>query len=113
VGPGAQLIKRLEQVPSKLRDVAARMAQGIHTSANEVYVLDLVSDNGALITAHSKQLDKDIVLERAAVSSFLQGREIKSYRILSSNKVVIIPYEVRNSTTEFIPEVELKRRFPA
>jgi hypothetical protein len=112
VGKGAALFERLSKMPVRLGDIAARMAQGIRTSANEVYVLDSVSASGNLITAHSKQLDRDVKLERKAVSLFLQGREIKPYRILPSGKVVIIPYGVENGDTKFITEKEMRARFP-
>jgi len=112
VGTSAVLFEKLRQMPVKLGDVAERMAQGIRTSANEVYVLDLVSDSGNLITAYSKQLDKNVKLERNAVSLFLQGREIKPYRILPSGKVVIIPYRVENGRTQLLSEGELQKNFP-
>lgn len=112
VGSGSALFDRLSQMPVKLGDVAERMAQGIRTSANEVYVLDLVSEDGPLVQAKSKQLDRVVTLERRSLSSFLQGREIKSYRILHSGKVVIIPYRVQNKQAQFIPEKELKQEYP-
>ncbi len=112
VGHGAGLFERLSRMPVKLGDVAARMAQGIRTSANEVYVLDLVSVSGNLITAHSKQLDQDVKLERKALSLFLQGREIKPYRVLPSGKMIIIPYCIENGRTILISEKELRDKFP-
>jgi len=112
VGPGAPLFERLGEMPVKLGDVAARLAQGIRTSANEVYVLELVSDSGELIQARSKQLDRIVALERELVSSFLKGREIKPYQVLPSGQVVIIPYRVKDGHTTLISESELKQRFP-
>jgi len=112
IGLGAGLLDKLGCMPHKLGDVAARMAQGIRTSANEVYVLDLVSDEGEFITVHSKQLDRDIPLERAGVRLFLQGREIKPYRVLPSGKVVIIPYQVEDTRVKLLSTREMKTRFP-
>ncbi|MBN1660138.1 MAG: Eco57I restriction-modification methylase domain-containing protein [Anaerolineae bacterium] len=112
VGPGATLFERLGEMPVKLGKVAARMAQGIRTSANEVYVLDVTSDEGNLVQARSKQLDKVVTLERESVRPFLKGREIKPYRILASDQVVILPYRIRDGRIELIPESEFRRRFP-
>ncbi len=67
-GERGSLLERLKRMPVKLGDIAERMAQGIRTSANEVYVLDLVSGGKSLITAHSKQLDQKVKLERKTVS---------------------------------------------
>jgi len=111
VGPGAPLFERLSEMPVRLGDVAARLAQGIRTSANEVYVLEFVSEDGESIQARSKQLDRIVTLERELVSSFLKGREIKPYQVLPSGQVVIIPYRVEDGRTTLIPESELKQRF--
>ena len=99
-------------MPVKLGDVAERMAQGIRTSANEIYVLNMVSEKDDFIIAHSQQLDRDFELERTSISLFLQGREIKPYRILPSGKVVIIPYRHEFGHAKLIPEEEFRERFP-
>lgn len=112
VGPGAGAFNELTKWPAKLADIAERMAQGIRTSANEVYVLDLVRESGNTITARSKILNRDVKLEREAVSLFLQGREIKPYRVLPSGKVVIVPYTIQNGRAVLISEPELQKRFP-
>ncbi len=112
VGKGSDLFEKLKAMPVKLGDLADRMAQGIRTSANEVYVLDVVSTSKKNLTARSEALRKNIELERTAVSRFLQGREIKPYAIKPSGKVVIIPYEVSNGRAAFISEQEMNRRFP-
>jgi type I restriction-modification system DNA methylase subunit len=113
VGPGAALFERLSEMTVRLGDVAVRIAQGIRTSANEIYVLELASDDGELVQARSKQLDSVVVLEREVVSSFLKGREIRPYQVLSSGQIVIIPYRVRQGRTELIPEREFKQLFPS
>jgi hypothetical protein len=112
IGPEAKLFERLRRIPAVLGDVAARMAQGIRTSANEVYVLDLVAEDKDSLTAYSKQLQINIELERGAVSLFLQGREIKRYRIMPSGKAVIIPYRTLESGIELIPETEFREILP-
>ena len=111
-GPGASLFERLSNIPVKLGHAASRMAQGIRTSANEVYVLETVSDDGVLVQARSKQLERVVTLERDTVLPFLKGREIKPYQVLPSSQVVIMPYRVRDGRAELIPESEMRRRFP-
>jgi type I restriction-modification system DNA methylase subunit len=112
VGLGASLFERLCEMPVRLGDVVERMAQGIRTSANEVYVLELVSEGENLLQAQSKQLNRVVPLERDVVAPFLKGREIKPYQILPSSQVVIIPYRVKGGRIELIPEDELERKFP-
>jgi hypothetical protein len=112
VGDGLRLFAKLQKLPLKLLDVADRIGQGIRTSANEVYVLDSISSKGSLVTARSKHLGRNVTIERAAVLPFLQGREIKSYHIRSSGKLVLFPYRLKAGKAELIAEGELTDRFP-
>jgi hypothetical protein len=58
------------------------------------------------------KLGKEIRLERKTVSLFLQGQEIKSYRILPSGKVLILPYRIEEGRAVLIVEKEFKEKFP-
>ncbi|NLN59387.1 MAG: N-6 DNA methylase [Deltaproteobacteria bacterium] len=112
VGQGATLFEWLSKMPVSLKDLADRIAQGIRTSANEVYVLELVSEDENMLQAKSKKLDRVVPLEINLVSPFLKGREIKPYQILPSGQAVIIPYRVKAGRTELISEDELELSFP-
>ena len=112
VGEGAGLFEKLQRMPVKLGNIAARISQGIRTSANEVYVLDVVSEKGGLITAYSKQLSRDVTVERKAVVRFLQGREIKAYSITPSGKVVLMPYRIRDGSADIISLQDISQHWP-
>jgi type I restriction-modification system DNA methylase subunit len=113
VGKGAAIFEHLKQIPAKLGEYAERIAQGIRTSANEVYVLRVRVEGGGHVEAFSEQLDEEVSLERKSVFRFLGGREIKSYRILSSGKVVIIPYRIVAGKMTIIPKQEFEAKFPS
>ena len=49
-----RLMEKLRENSTKLGSLAERMAQGIRTSANEVYVLDLVADHGQFVRSKIK-----------------------------------------------------------
>ncbi len=112
LGDSQNLQKKLNQLPTKLGNLAKRMSQGIRTSANEIFVLDFVSENGDLVTAYSKQLNKNVHLEREILLQFLQGREIKSYQTIPSGKVVIMPYKIQDKKTTLLSESEFSKQFP-
>lgn len=112
VGTNAGLFEKLQGMPIKMGRVATRISQGIRTSANEVYVLEVCAEKSGLITAYSKQLDCEVVVERRAVLRFLQGREIKAYSIQPSDKVVLMPYSIHGGVASLIAEKELKQVVP-
>ncbi len=112
VGRSSALFDKLSSSPIKLGDISYRIAQGIRTSANEVYVLDLKSVDGNDIVAYSKILDREVKLEKSAVRSFLQGRNIRSFLIEPSDKVAIIPYRVEKKRAILLTEKELESQYP-
>ncbi len=112
VGERGNLLEKLNRMRVRLGDMAERMAQGIRTSANEVYVLDLVSAGPRVVTAYSKQLDQEVKLERNAVSEFLQGREIKPFVVLPSGKIVIVPYRIECGSVHLISQKGMEEQFP-
>lgn len=112
VGASASVFLRLQATPVKLGEVAARISQGIRTSANEIYVLDPLSEQRGIVIAYSKQLNSEVRLERKGLRLFLQGREIKPFSILASGKVVIIPYEIAGSRMMLLPFSKITKETP-
>ena len=112
VGNGAALFEKLSKLPVKLKGWAEKMAQGIRTSANEVYVLDVISATKNVVTAYSSQLDRNVKLERTLTAPFLQGREIKPYRILPYGKVIIIPYRMESGRAVLIDDDQMRSQYP-
>ncbi|MDB9539306.1 Eco57I restriction-modification methylase domain-containing protein, partial [Anabaenopsis arnoldii] len=96
-----------------LGKIKNNISQGIRTSANEVYVVDFISqkrDN--LLDVYSKSLDKVITIESSLTCPFLQGKEIKAYQLLYSNKLLIIPYELVNGQVNLLNENKLCNNYP-
>jgi hypothetical protein len=112
LGNGAELFAKLNENPIRLRDVAERIAQGIRTSANPIYVLDVVSMNDSTVTAFSEQLQREVKLERKAIAPFLQGQDIRRYVLENCSKVVIMPYQIKAGRAELIAETQLRKKFP-
>ncbi len=113
VGKGASVFERLRQMPLRFGQIAERISQGIRTSANEVYVLSVKTEGSGHVEAHSEQLDDEVSLERKSVYRFLGGREIKSYRVLPSGKVAIIPYRLTAGKMTIIPKQDFEQKFPS
>jgi len=93
-------------------DIASRMFQGIRTSANEVYVLDVVLDDGDIFELQSKSLGKRVRLERKLLKPFLRGEDIKAYSITKPTRYVLIPYHTESGKAELISSSTFKREFP-
>lgn len=94
-----------------LENVTERMAQGIRTSMNPVYVLEKAGrSSGSYI---SDKLQQEIKLEPELIRPFLAAENIRRYEITPSNKVVLIPYDCRKSQSgELYTESKLKSELP-
>ena len=99
-------------MPVTLGAITGRIAQGIRTSANAVYVVDILSLRKGSLKCRSEAVAGEIVVERGLVKPFLQGREIRRYALMPSGKGVIIPYELINGKMVLVEEAEMKERFP-
>lgn len=111
-GDEGKLLTKLQQMPSRLRDVTDRISQGIRTSANEVYVLDATKEHDDILIAYSRKLDKSVELERGSVLRFLQGREVKAYTISPSGKYVINPYVVEGNKLTLLSPKQYASLYP-
>jgi len=109
--PVLELVNKLAK-NQRLDQYASRIAQGIRTSANRIYVLSVQSVQANKIIAYSDQLHELVELECESVQDFLQGREIKRYALLPSGRAIIVPYEFAEGRLCFIDETTMSRRFP-
>ena len=107
-----EIMEKVTRKATPLGQLCERIAQGIRTSYNEIYVVDIIRKGRGGVVARSKHLDSEIKLEDGLLSEFLQGREIKRYQLLSSNKAVIIPYRLHEGRSVLIPETELGSKYP-
>ncbi|MEA5487878.1 MULTISPECIES: Eco57I restriction-modification methylase domain-containing protein [Pseudanabaena] len=112
VGSDLSLFERLNKMPVKAKDIVDKISQGIRTSANKIYVLDLIEKNEKSVVVYSNKIDSTFEIESQLVSLFLKGKEIKKYRTIPSNQVVIIPYLLEKGSAKLITENEMLLSFP-
>jgi hypothetical protein len=113
-GPAAELGSIGDGLP-RLGALCDRIAQGIRTSANEVFVVELTDgkagDSGS-VRAFSEALGVEVELEGCLLLPFLRGRDIRSYALTDSAKGVIVPYTLRGGKMVLLTEDQLRGEFP-
>jgi hypothetical protein len=106
-------MRRLEDATeTRLGDIAERMAQGIRTSANTVYVLDRVGKHRTRF--FSEQLGREVELEPDLLLPFLGAEHMRRYEVVPTEKVVLVPYTATGANTgDLIPAAQIESDHPA
>jgi type I restriction-modification system DNA methylase subunit len=111
VGDGADLVNRLKGMPVKLGDIADIFV-GLQTSADDVFILDAVTEAARTIRLKSKILAEEVTLEKELLHALVSGTDVQGYAPLPSRQYLLFPYTVSNETANLISSQELALRFP-
>ncbi len=97
---------------TRLADITERMAQGIRTSANTVYVLDRVGKQRTRYV--SEHLGREVELEPDLLLPFLGAEHMRRYEVAPTPKVVLVPYATTGTNTgDLLAAKEIEGKYPA
>lgn len=111
VGAGADLFARLSEMPHKLGDVADIFV-GLQTSADDVFILDLVAETERTYRLWSKALDREWVFEKALLRPLASGTDVRRYGRLGNRQYILFPYRVENERAALVEFDTIKRQQP-
>jgi type I restriction-modification system DNA methylase subunit len=107
-GEEASLIEKIKHIGSPLEQLTERIFQGLKTSADKIYILDIIQRKKRLIKVHSPHLNRDIELESELLKPLIKGGQMRRYLIEETKKVIFFPYEDGN----LIPKGKLQELHP-
>lgn len=102
--------KKLHNVNSNLGDFI-NIFSGIQTSGDTIYIIEGEEKND-LIYGYSRELNKNVIIEKQIVKQIIKGSDIKRYSNLKSNQYVIFPYDISDGKAQIIEEDVIKNKFP-
>jgi hypothetical protein len=112
VGAHAEVFEKLRRLPFTLGQ-AADLFVGVQTDADDVFLLDVVSQKRSVVTCYSKYLDTECDLEFDHLKAFLKGSlNIRRFHLADVTKMLLFPYETLEDRSTLISPAEYKRRFP-
>ena len=107
------LLRKIAKGRETLASVTDRIFQGLKTSADGIYVLDLVHAGKSVIRARSPELDEEVQLEAELCHPLIKGTEMRPYTPLPYERVVLFPYGPgEGGRVGLISEKKLKTEFP-
>jgi len=111
VGLGAALFERLSEMPVKLGDVADVFV-GLQTSADAVFIMDLVEELAETLKLRSKALNAEWAIEKELVFPVVSGTDVSRYNVLPERQYILFPYYVSNGSAKLIDFSVLSERYP-
>ncbi|HEH3834720.1 TPA: class I SAM-dependent DNA methyltransferase [Campylobacter jejuni] len=99
-----------------LKDIFSKIFQGLATSKDSVYFLKDCQENKNSVKGYSKELDKEVEIEKEILKPLLMGDSFHRYEKPISNSMVLFPYYRQDNTDVkkmcLYDENELKSKFP-
>ncbi len=105
------ILEKLNKQPFKVKDIFARISQGIASGADNIFLIKGKKGNN-LIKGYSKALDKIIEIESDLVKPILKGEDVAKYKNLKNNYFVIFPYFIKKGKGIQMTEEYIKINFP-
>ena len=111
VGKNAGLFEKLQKMPVKLGDVA-NIFVGLQTSADDVYIMNFVSETPKTFTLESKALEQNWTFEKDLLYPVVSGTDVSPFAPLPSRQFILFPYRVQNENAELISLKTLSDSWP-
>jgi type I restriction-modification system DNA methylase subunit len=111
VGRDSNLLERLSGFPLKLGDVADIFV-GLQTSADDVFIMDLVEEKSHSIRLNSKALNTEWEFEKGLLFPMVSGTDVIRYHDLPERQYVLFPYKIENGKATLLDFHEIQKSFP-
>lgn len=99
-----------------VKNIFSKIFQGLATSKDSVYFLKDCQENKNSVKGYSKELDKEVEIEKEILKPLLMGDSFHRYEKPISNSMVLFPYYRQDNTDIkkmcLYSENELKSKFP-
>jgi type I restriction-modification system DNA methylase subunit len=111
VGKSAALFEKLNRIPVKLGDVADIFV-GLQTSADDVFIMDLVEETTRTLRLKSKALDTEWTFEKGLLYPLVSGTDVNRYCNLPERQYILFPYKVDGKLVELIDLDIISKTYP-
>lgn len=106
------ILNKLSQIKTDLDSITKRIFQGVRTSDDSVYVLNIKNEDNKYFTGFSKALEKSVKIEKNIAPVLLKGEQMKRYHYDYGEKRIVVPYEVNNKEYRLINERDFQNKYP-
>lgn len=118
VGIKAELFNRLNQIETTLETVTDRIFQGLKTSADKIYIVELKEIKDKTLIIFSRQTEKEYEVEKELFHPLIKGGDSKKYQMnRETGLIIFFPYAEdctadRDKKVSLIPEKTIRENYP-
>jgi len=87
------LFKKLQSCPNTLEDVSDRIFQGIKTSADKIYILQLIKESSDSYEVFCPENEEIYELEKSHIFPLIKGGHSRAYSISETDLLLLFPYK--------------------
>ncbi len=102
------ILEKVKRNKIPLEEVCSRIFQGLKTSGDKIFLVEVIDRNDDKITIFSKQLQKSFIVESRLFKPLYRGSQTKRYSFIEENRAILFPYEGR----QLILEKDLRQNYP-
>jgi type I restriction-modification system DNA methylase subunit len=111
VEPYVDLYDKLSKIPLRLGDTT-NIFVGLQTSADKVFIMDLIEETPDYLHLYSKILKREVKLEKELLFPLLSGTDVNRYSKLPKRQYIIFPYTINNGKAELIDFKIISEKYP-
>lgn len=109
-GKSSNIIKKIKS--NILLNDFANVFVGLQTSADDVFILDIISESKKHFTLFSKSLNKEVKVEKDLFHHLVSGTDVKRYYTPNKRQYILFPYEIKNEKASMIDWKKLVSKYP-
>jgi len=106
-----ELYRKLRE-PNLPLEKFAQIFVGIQTSADDVFILNILEVGDSEYKIFSKSLKTEFILEKELFFPIVSGQDVNRYQPLPYRQYILFPYHILDEQTSLIPYAELKKNYP-
>jgi type I restriction-modification system DNA methylase subunit len=111
-GTNAEFVQRL-RTSYRILDEIADIFVGVQTSADDVFIVERVTQKGNLVRVRSKSLEREVELEAEIMRPLISGTDAGAFVPLTSRQLILYPYLVTSDEVPTLMSIkEIGEHYP-
>ncbi len=95
-----------------LGNLVKKIFVGVQTSADDVYIMNIIKEEGKNLRLFSDSLNREVVLERDLLMPLISGEDVDRYSLAERDKLILFPYNITNDKYNLVSQDRVKSDLP-